>query len=207
MRADSCAAAPKRTRPGTPAQRVERLQRLPPDVLGAPGVECDRRIARSGTTGSRRARPGTGDGRQGQHRPPALLEVPAVRPVGDGAGSAMSRSSWSTWFSWTVTSSAVRPWNQSEPWDRSNDSSTTDHAACPGSCRRCRRRSAADPRDTRCGSGCGRRAAASSRSLIERYGSGVNERLPRVSAQKKLRFITACVAIAEERRPRRCRGT
>jgi hypothetical protein len=33
----------------------------------------------------------------------------------------------------------------------------------------------------------GGRAAASNRSLIERYGSRVNERLPRVSAQKKLR--------------------
>ena len=99
----------------------------------------------------------------------------------------MWRSSSSTWFSWTVTSSAVRPWtSRSHGPGRTTAARDGPCAAYPRSCRRCQRRSAADPWDTHSGSGrSGRRAAASSPSLIERYGSRVNERLPRISAQKK----------------------
>jgi hypothetical protein len=71
--------------PVLPAQRVERLQRLRSEVLGAPGVECDRRVGLDleppDHVEHALVRAMGGEDGLGL---PALLEVPAVRPLGDG---------------------------------------------------------------------------------------------------------------------------
>jgi hypothetical protein len=47
----------------------------------------------------------------------------------------MSRSSWSTWLSSTVSSSAVRAWNQSDPWSgRTTAARAGPCTTWPGSC-------------------------------------------------------------------------